>query len=86
MKKAACFAVSLALCSTSAFASSSAMAPGKPAGVHEAQSWDTNTTMVVGALALTGLAIALAVSVNNAGGPTTSTSGSSSTTTTGTTS
>ena len=61
------------------------MSPGKPAGVHMAQNWDTNTTMIVGALALTGFGIALALSANNAGGPTTSTAGTSSTTTTSTT-
>jgi len=82
MKKAVCFAMALALCTSSAFADSSALAPGRPAGVHKAQDWDRNTTMMIGAAALTGLGIALALSANNAGGPTTSTSGTSSSTTT----
>jgi len=85
MKKALCFAVSVALCSTGALADSSALTPGKPAGVHQAQNWDTNTTMIIATLALAGLGIALAVSANNAGGPTTSTAGTSSSTTTTTT-
>src|SRR5579863_827005 len=87
MKKAICFATSLALCTTGALADSSVLAPGKPAGVHKAQDWDTNTTMIVATLALAGLGIALALSADNAGGPTTSSSPmTTSTSTTSTTS
>jgi len=89
MKNAVCFAVSVALCTTGALAAPPGLAPGKPAGVRQAQNWDTNTTMIIAALGLAGLGIALAASASNAGGPTTSTSPStstSSTSTTGTTS
>lgn len=82
MKNSICLGLSLALCTTSAFAASTALAPGKPAGVQQAQTWDTNTTMIIGAVALAGIGIGIAASAGNAGGPTTSTSGSSSTTTT----
>ena len=82
MKNAVCFALSLALSTSSAFANSSTLSPGRPAGVHKAQNWDRNTTMIVATLGLAGLGIALALSANNAGGPTTSTAGTSSSTTT----
>jgi len=85
MKSAICFAMSLALCAPSAFADSTALAPGKPAGVRHAQSWDLDTTMIVGVLALTGVGLALALSANNAGGPTVTTSPATSTSTTTTT-
>ena len=74
MKNALCVAMSLALCTTSAFADSSALASGKPAGVREAQYWNTNTISILSAIALGGVAIALAATAGNAGGPTTSTS------------
>ena len=88
MKKTVCFAISLALCTSSAFADSSALAPGKPAGVHAAQDWDLNTTMILSVAALAGAGIAIAASAGSAGGPTASTSPttSTSTSTTGTTS
>lgn len=88
MKKTLCFAISLVLCASSALADSSALAPGKPAGVHAAQDWDLNTTMIVSVVALAGAGIAIAASAGNAGGPTTSSSPvtSTSTATTGTTS
>jgi hypothetical protein len=85
MKKALGLAISLALCTTSAFADSSALKPGRPAGVREAQTWDLNTTMIISAAALAGLGFGLAASTSG-GGPTTSTSGSSTTTSTSTTS
>jgi hypothetical protein len=85
MKKAICFAMSLALFTTSAFADSTALAPGKPAGVRKAQTWDLDTTMIIALLALAGTGIAIAASAGNAGGPTAFTSPSSSTTTTTTT-
>ena len=85
MKNVICISISLALCSTGALADSSALAPGKPAGVQKAQSLDTNTTMILSALALAGVGIGLAVSADNAGGPTTHTSPTTSTSTTSTT-
>ena len=85
MRSAICLAMSLALCAPSAFANSTALAPGKPAGVRQAQTWDLNTTMIVGVLALTGVGFALALSANNAGGPTVTTSPATSTTGTSTT-
>jgi hypothetical protein len=85
MKKIICLVTSLALCSSSAFADSFALAPGKPAGVQKAQTWDTNTTMIVAVLALAGAGLAIALSANNAGGPTVTTSPATSTSTTSTT-
>jgi hypothetical protein len=84
MKKAVCFAISLSLCTTSAFADPTALAPGKPAGVRKAQDWDLNTTMIIAVLALAGTGIALAASASNAGGPTASTSPTTSTSSTST--
>ncbi|HMH65219.1 MAG TPA: hypothetical protein VK515_06515 [Rhizomicrobium sp.] len=70
------------LAATSAYAADTgALAPGKPAGVHAAQSEDLTPFLVFGAAAV-GIGIALAVSSNNdipANPPNTST------TTTGTT-
>jgi len=89
MKKVICFSMSLALCASSALADSSALPPGKPAGVRAAQDWDLNTTMILSVVALAGAGIGIAASAGNAGGPTVSstpTSSSTSTATTGTTS
>jgi len=85
MKKAICFSISLALCASGALADSSALPPGKPAGVRTAQDWDTNTTMILGVVALAGAGFAIAASAGNAGGPTASTSPSTSSTSTSTT-
>jgi hypothetical protein len=85
MRAVICCAMSLALCATSALADSSALKPGRPAGVREAQTWDLNTTMMISVAALAGLGFGLAASTSG-GGPTTSTSGSSTTTSTSTTS
>jgi hypothetical protein len=46
------------------------LAPGKPAGVHQAQMWDNGTTMIVIGVAVAAAAIAVAASSGGSGGPT----------------
>jgi hypothetical protein len=57
---------------STAYASDAALAPGKPAGVKQAQ-METNTVLLVGGIAVVGIGIGLAVSGNNST-PATSTS------------
>jgi hypothetical protein len=58
------------------------LAPGKPAGLHQAQSEDDNRIWIVAGAALVGIGIALAVSDNNSSSPTATAPSTISTTTT----
>jgi hypothetical protein len=49
------------------------LSPGKPAGVHQAQDWDSGTTMIIIGVGVAAAAIAIAASSGNSGGPTTMT-------------
>lgn len=87
MKLAISITTTLALIASTAIADASALAPGKPAGVQEAQDMSLNTTMIVAGVGLAAAGIAIAASAGNAAGPTTSTSSTTtSTSTTGTSS
>ncbi|HEX4027911.1 MAG TPA: hypothetical protein VHX18_09840 [Rhizomicrobium sp.] len=46
------------------------LAPGKPAGVRQAQMWDDSTTMIIIGVAVAAAAIAAGVSSGNGSGPT----------------
>ena len=60
------------------------LAPGKPAGVHKAQDWDDNgTIMIVIGVGVAAAAIAIAASSSSSGGPTSVATSPVSTTTTG---
>ena len=84
MKAAICVAFSLALLSNSALADPPLSPPGKPAGVRQAESWDSQTIAIYSGVALAALIIGLAVSSGNAGGPTTNNSSTTTTSSTGT--
>jgi hypothetical protein len=92
MKIAIAIATAAALVGTNAWAASQGtlLAPGKPAGLHQAQREDDGTGMlIVAGAALIGITIALAMSNNNASSPVQTSQGggtSTSTSTTGTTS
>ena len=58
------------------------LAPGKPAGVHQAQYWNDNTTWIIVGVGIAAVAIAVAASSGNSGGPTSVTPPSTSTSTT----
>lgn len=69
---AAAFAISLTM--SSAFAADGALAPGKPAGAHQAQIESGGVLLVVGIVAVAA-AIAVVASTTQGNGSTSSTSG-----------
>lgn len=85
MKLAICTTMALVVFASSAIADPNDLAPGKPAGVNQAQSFGLNTTVILAATGLAAAGIAIAASASNAAGPTTSTSSTSTTTSTSTT-
>ncbi len=79
MKTILAAALTLALSATGALADNTVpLAPGKPAGLHQAQFEDSNGMLIVAGAALVGIGVALSVAGNGsapvATTPTTSTS------------
>jgi hypothetical protein len=75
--------LTLALATPAAVASTAVpLAPGKPAGLRQAQLEDDNGIWIVAGAALVGIGIALAVADNNSSSPVATTPATTSTTTT----
>ena len=84
MKMILATVLALALSVPGALASNTVpLAPGKPAGLHQAQLDDSNAMLVVAGAALVGIGIALAVT-GDSSAPVATTPAATSTSTTGT--
>jgi hypothetical protein len=84
MKTILATVLTLALSAPGALADNAVpLAPGKPAGLHQAQFEDSNGMLIVAAAALVGIGVALSVA-GNGSAPIATTPTTSSTSTTGT--